>query len=961
MTELHEQQLREQLRTFVSNRVDRHDRFADLFEARFPEEMSHLPDHVQELHLERIQVQLAERANEITPSWLQGVLRPHADRMPQAPRRWTLAVGFSAAAALFILLLLNLVGPTNSKTNIASVPDPAKSDPQKPNRPDLDIERKLAPQGIQTEKVADRKPGATDRQIRPDELKPNPLIAARIEIGKFGRVTGEPTYRLPGAVSTKALPKRPLYAGVTVETGDTDKAEVIFADGTMVALDFNTTLILPPGNRGKTVAPRPEEITVTSGRVWVVAVRAVDSAKFAIKTPVAMATVLGTTFSLSLERRNLLKGASPSNLRAVLEVQEGKVRFSNNFGSVFATGGTGSAATLDSRPSEPKRVAFFVGTPIGSPKTNIGYWINQSARLSEVDAIWKLVAPYGWSGFNGMMETSSFRGGIQQMPNGEIRITDLVPDSPARLAGLRVGDTVLALEGKPTRQAVDVNQSLLKAKGKRVRLTIQRNGQTLDFSFVPIQYPFITSWTGTPLGRPEKRLFEASWPIAIGETRLALSRLQVLAKEAPGPAVYNNLGVAYETMDDLGDAIRSYKKAVELDPSSVLYRYNLGTALRQVGNYSRSFEELEKVTHLEPATPGPAFGLIKAAYSAGQPDLMLKYLSECETKFDGYREYPIWAATVFARSGQLAKGLEFARRSVEVDPTFASTHHTLGLLLLESGLALEAEAVSRKSIELAPLYAHAHNSLGLALRAQGKLDEAIRSFDMSAELKPDYPGPHGNLMQIYFLKGSFEDALRECRITIRLNPGAAQYRTSLGEILFKMGRNEEAVAAYRKSIAIAPAEDLAYANLGDLLETQGKLDEADAVRKKGLKLTPKSARLLNSVAWSYAERGIKLDEALDFARRAIKAAPADAAILDTLGWVHYKRAEYADAEVQLKGTIELYGKDPNVAEVWVHLGAVYEKTKEIEKAKEAYRNALIIRPGYKEAVDALKRLGPPQN
>ena len=72
-----------------------------------------------------------------------------------------------------------------------------------------------------------------------------------------------------------------------------------------------------------------------------------------------------------------------------------------------------------------------------------------------------------------------------------------------------------------------------------------------------------------------------------------------------------------------------------------------------------------------------------------------------------------------------------------------------------------------------------------------------------------------------------------------------------------------------------------------------------------------------------------------------------------------KRGDYADAEAQLKKAVGLYGKDPGVAEIWVHLGAVYEKKNEIEKAKDAYRKALSIQPGNKDAAEALKRLAPP--
>lgn len=120
---------------------------------------------------------------------------------------------------------------------------------------------------------------------------------------------------------------------------------------------------------------------------------------------------------------------------------------------------------------------------------------------------------------------------------------------------------------------------------------------------------------------------------------------------------------------------------------------------------------------------------------------------------------------------------------------------------------------------------------------------------------------------------------------------------------------------------------------------------------------PDDANLLNELAWSLAERGVKLDDALGFAQRAVQASPKDGGVLDTLGWVHYKRGEYNAAETHFTRAAELYGNSPGVEEVWVHLGAVYEKKNEIERAKDAYKKALSIQPEHKAAAQALKRLG----
>ena len=85
---------------------------------------------------------------------------------------------------------------------------------------------------------------------------------------------------------------------------------------------------------------------------------------------------------------------------------------------------------------------------------------------------------------------SKFGGvGIDGVPqiNGEILVRQLVAGGPADLAGIRVGDVITQIGGKPVRagnfQQV-VKQQLRGRIGTRVQLTIRRPGQTRLLSFV---------------------------------------------------------------------------------------------------------------------------------------------------------------------------------------------------------------------------------------------------------------------------------------------------------------------------------------------------------------------------------------------------------------------------------------------------------------------------------------------
>lgn len=75
-----------------------------------------------------------------------------------------------------------------------------------------------------------------------------------------------------------------------------------------------------------------------------------------------------------------------------------------------------------------------------------------------------------------------------------LRIVEVVPDSPAALAGLHPGDILLAVAGKPVRGAQDLQKLMFaEAIGRPVELTVLRNGAMVDVIAVPTE---LTATTG---------------------------------------------------------------------------------------------------------------------------------------------------------------------------------------------------------------------------------------------------------------------------------------------------------------------------------------------------------------------------------------------------------------------------------------------------------------------------------
>ena len=63
---------------------------------------------------------------------------------------------------------------------------------------------------------------------------------------------------------------------------------------------------------------------------------------------------------------------------------------------------------------------------------------------------------------------------------GQVLITDIAPNSPAAVAGIERGDTLLAIDGKPIRNIGDLHRSIQLNLGSEVSMLVQHNDSTIE-------------------------------------------------------------------------------------------------------------------------------------------------------------------------------------------------------------------------------------------------------------------------------------------------------------------------------------------------------------------------------------------------------------------------------------------------------------------------------------------------
>jgi superkiller protein 3 len=108
--------------------------------------------------------------------------------------------------------------------------------------------------------------------------------------------------------------------------------------------------------------------------------------------------------------------------------------------------------------------------------------------------------------------------------------------------------------------------------------------------------------------------------IDVGELEVAEAHYRDSLAIKPQPAIYNDLGFVLERQGLSDEAIRAYRKAIELDPELASAHYNLGSALARSGKFAEAERQLRAAIEADPKSAVAHQALAQVLESLGRTD-----------------------------------------------------------------------------------------------------------------------------------------------------------------------------------------------------------------------------------------------------------------------------------------------------------------------------------------------------
>jgi tetratricopeptide (TPR) repeat protein len=203
-----------------------------------------------------------------------------------------------------------------------------------------------------------------------------------------------------------------------------------------------------------------------------------------------------------------------------------------------------------------------------------------------------------------------------------------------------------------------------------------------------------------------------------------------------GAAWYNRAS-AFSSLGCHEEALTCYTQALEVDPHLFDAWERKALALASLGRYDEAIACFTKALELTPQSTACWNNKGKALEALGRLDEAIT----CFTKaldIDPSRGV-IWdnKGVALRGVGRYEEALVCSAKALEIEPQNPYFWSSKGAALFEGGQLEEAVHCYATAVEIDPKYAGAWNNKGNALGALGRLDEAIACFDETLKIDPN--------------------------------------------------------------------------------------------------------------------------------------------------------------------------------------------------------------------------------
>jgi len=295
------------------------------------------------------------------------------------------------------------------------------------------------------------------------------------------------------------------------------------------------------------------------------------------------------------------------------------------------------------------------------------------------------------------------------------------------------------------------------------------------------------------------------------------------ARRQPAPesrvAEHRNLGIAFYRTGMYDEALREFRRVLELRAADLGARYHRGLVHLRRGAWGEAIRTLRDAAAQPEAKATVLHALAYAYEGDGQFDAAEAALAETVRR--GAASDPRVAlsqAVIAMRRGDLPRAEErlgTARAWWGARQPAAVWFHHAGLAAAMRAELDRAIALLEEGTTLHPHVALLHNDLAVVQERRGLHEAAARTLEHALLEESNLPQLHKNLGDYLYRAQRYDEAGESYERVVRLDPAhGADVWLKLGNVRYRRGDHAGARVAWESALAIDPQNAIVRANLG---------------------------------------------------------------------------------------------------------------------------------------------------
>jgi len=281
---------------------------------------------------------------------------------------------------------------------------------------------------------------------------------------------------------------------------------------------------------------------------------------------------------------------------------------------------------------------------------------------------------------------------------------------------------------------------------------------------------------------------------------------------------HRNLGIAFYKTGMLEEALREFRRVLELRTGDPAAQFYLGLAFARQGKWPEA-AEIFRAASEQPGAKGTVFhNLAFALERLGRFEEARSELEEAMLRGgsdDARMHTSLGVLTLRLGSAAGADEILTAARPLWGSrPPSAAWYHYASLAAALTGDVQRAITLLTEGVSHHPHAAALFNNLAAAHERRGDLQEAAVNAERGAHEDSGIPQVHKNIGDYYYRASQYEEALESYQRAVKLNPSLGEdVFLKLGNIRLRRRETEEAIRCWERALELDPGNAIIRTNL----------------------------------------------------------------------------------------------------------------------------------------------------